>query len=51
MRPAARQAELFDPLEGVRDQILGLDVDQTTPLDALSLLARWQRELRGQSPG
>ena len=47
VRPAARQAELFDPLEGVRDQILGLDLDKTTPLDALTLLARWQRELRG----
>ena len=47
----ARQAELFEPLDGIRSELLGLDVARTTPLDALTLLARWQQELRGQSKG
>ena len=45
---SARQAELFDPLDGIRGEILGRDVARTTPLEALTLLARWQKELRGK---
>jgi DNA mismatch repair protein MutS len=47
----ARQAELFDPLDGIRGEILGRDVARTTPLEALTLLARWQKELRGEKSG
>jgi DNA mismatch repair protein MutS len=47
--PAARQAELFEPLDGIRGELLGLDLNRTTPLDALTLLARWRQELRGES--
>jgi DNA mismatch repair protein MutS len=49
--PAARQAELFDPLEAIRGEILGLEVARTTPLEALTHLERWQRELREEEPG
>jgi len=49
--PDARQGELFDPLDGIHGELLGLDLDRTTPLDALALLARWQRELRGKGKG
>jgi DNA mismatch repair protein MutS len=45
---ATRQGELFDPLDGVRGELARLDLNRTTPLDALTLLARWQRELRRQ---
>jgi DNA mismatch repair protein MutS len=47
--PAARQAELFEPLDGIRGELLGLDLNRTTPLDALTLLARWRQELQGES--
>ncbi len=42
----ARQAELFDPLDGIRGELAGLDLNRTTPLGALTLLARWQKQLR-----
>jgi hypothetical protein len=47
----ARQAELFDALDGIRGEILGHDIARTTPLDALTLLARWQQELREEKSG
>ncbi len=43
---APRQAELFDPLDGIRGEILALDLDRTTPLEALKLLSRWRQELQ-----
>jgi DNA mismatch repair protein MutS len=48
---SARQAELFDPLDGIRGEILRRDLARTTPLEALTLLARWQEELRGGKGG
>jgi DNA mismatch repair protein MutS len=47
----ARQAELFDALDGIRGEILGHDIARTTPLEALTLLARWQQELREEKSG
>ncbi len=37
-----RQPLLFSPLEVLRDELLGLDLTRTTPLEALNRLARWQ---------
>ncbi len=45
-----RQGALFSPHELVGRAVAALDVDATTPLDALRLLARWQRELRRDQP-
>ena len=42
-----RQGALFSSHELVGRAVAALDVDATTPLDALRLLARWQCELRG----
>ena len=44
--PAYRQGGLFSAHELVGRAVAALDVDATTPLAALQLLARWQRELR-----
>jgi DNA mismatch repair protein MutS len=45
------QAQLFLPEEIVARQIEGLQVDLMTPMEALTLLARLQRELReGKAP-
>ena len=41
-----RQADLFSAHELVGRAVAAVDVDATTPLAALELLARWQRELR-----
>ena len=41
-----RQPGLFSPHEMVGRAVAALDVEATTPLAALQLLARWQRELR-----
>ena len=41
-----RQADLFSAHELVGRAVAAVDVDATTPLQALELLARWQRELR-----
>jgi DNA mismatch repair protein MutS len=46
-----RQGELFDPLDGIRGELLGLDLDRTTPLDALGILARLKRELGAEGQG
>ena len=48
--PAFRQGALFSAHELVGRAVAALDVDATTPLDALQLLARWQRELRADQP-
>ena len=49
-RPAApaayRQGDLFSAHELVGRAVAAVDVDATTPLAALELLVRWQRELR-----
>lgn len=43
---AGLQLMLFEPPEHpVLEQIRKLDVDRTTPLDAMQILLRWQREL------
>jgi DNA mismatch repair protein MutS len=41
-----RQADLFSSHELVGREVAAVDVDATTPLEALELLARWQRALR-----
>ena len=41
-----RQVDLFSAHELVGREVAAVDVDATTPLEALELLARWQRELR-----
>ena len=43
---AYRQGALFSPHELVGRAVAAVDVEATTPLAALQLLARWQRELR-----
>ena len=48
--PGYRQGALFSPHELVGRAVAALDVDATTPLDALQHLARWRRELRGEEP-
>jgi DNA mismatch repair protein MutS len=39
------QANLFDPGELLAREIRSVKVDETTPLEALELIARWQKEL------
>ena len=41
-----RQGDLFSGHELVGRAVAAVDVDATTPLEALELLVRWQRELR-----
>ena len=41
-----RQVDLFSAHELVGREVAAVDVDATTPLEALELLVRWQRELR-----
>ena len=41
-----RQADLFSSHELVGREVAAVNVDATTPLEALELLVRWQRELR-----
>ena len=48
--PGFRQGDLFSPHELVGRAVAALDVDATTPLAALQLLAQWQRELRRDGP-
>lgn len=43
--PPASRPWLFSPEEVFRDEILSIDVAQTTPLEALNRIARWQNEL------
>lgn len=38
------QFDLFSREELVQSELKGLDLDKTTPLDALNLLARWKKE-------
>ncbi len=46
-QPVARQLPLFAaPENPLRDEIRGLDIDGTTPLAALNLLAAWHARLR-----
>ena len=47
---AYRQGDLFSAYELVGRAVAALDVDATTPLAALELLARWQRDLRPSEP-
>jgi DNA mismatch repair protein MutS len=42
---AVEQGSLFTPGELLEKEILGLDLNSTTPLEALNLLSRWQKEL------
>jgi hypothetical protein len=41
------QAQLFSSEELVIQEILALHPDKTTPLDALTALTRWKKELSG----
>ncbi len=45
-----RQQDLFSAYELVGRAVAAVDVEATTPLQALELLARWQGELRGSGP-
>jgi DNA mismatch repair protein MutS len=45
-KAAVIQPELFSPMEVVQEEILALDVASTPPLEALNVVARWQRQLR-----
>jgi DNA mismatch repair protein MutS len=50
-RPAPRQEQLFSPEETVARQIEGLRIELMTPMEALTMLARLQKELaRGKAP-
>jgi DNA mismatch repair protein MutS len=44
-KPAVIQAQLFSSEELVLQEILALHPDKTTPLDALTAIARWKKEL------
>jgi DNA mismatch repair protein MutS len=46
-----RQGFLFAPEEIIAGELRRADLDRMTPLEALKLLARWQRELRDAPPG
>ena len=45
-----RQQDLFSAYETVGRAVAAVEVEATTPLQALELLARWQRELRESEP-
>ncbi len=42
------QSSLFAPHDLVCDEILSLDVDATTPIEALTHIERWKKQLRGE---
>ncbi len=42
----SRQGGLFSPTELICDEILNLDLENTTPLDALNRIQEWKRQLR-----
>ncbi len=42
-----KQSQLFTQADMLLDEILGVDVNRLTPLEALELLARWQETLKG----
>jgi DNA mismatch repair protein MutS len=49
--PTDRQEQLFSPEEMIARQISGLQIDLMTPMEALTFLARLQRELsNGKAP-
>jgi DNA mismatch repair protein MutS len=37
--------ELFDPMEMTRSELLSLDLNKLTPLEALNLLSKWKNDL------
>jgi DNA mismatch repair protein MutS len=41
-----RQPQLFSPNDIVLEELLNLDIDRITPLEALQFLAKWQENLR-----
>ena len=45
-----RQRDLFSAYEMVGRAVAAVDVEATTPLQALELVARWQGDLRGSEP-
>jgi DNA mismatch repair protein MutS len=44
-RGGGRQTSLFEPAELIERELRSVDVNETTPLAALELIARWQRQL------
>jgi DNA mismatch repair protein MutS len=50
-RSASAQAQLFSPEELVLQEILALHPDTTTPLEALTAIARWKKELSRNGDG
>jgi DNA mismatch repair protein MutS len=51
VKPPVIQAQLFSSEELVIQEILALHPDTTTPLDALTAIARWKKELSGNGDG
>jgi hypothetical protein len=52
--PTARadeQSQLFSQTDMLVDEILGVDVNRLTPLEALELLARWQDAFKDSQRG
>jgi DNA mismatch repair protein MutS len=49
--PAVRQGRLFSPEELIVQEILGMAPERTTPLEALSAIARWKSELEKEKQG
>ncbi|MFP3959551.1 MAG: DNA mismatch repair protein MutS [Spirochaetaceae bacterium] len=47
----SRQSTLFDPAELVEREVRSVNVERTTPLEALELIARWQKELAARDEG
>lgn len=43
------QVSLFSPRDMVQEEILNFRINQTTPLEALNIIARWQKELEKDS--
>jgi hypothetical protein len=41
----SQPGNLFDPLELTRSELLSLNLNEITPLDALNLLSKWKNDL------
>jgi DNA mismatch repair protein MutS len=49
--PTRAQQELFAPQDLVVHEIRGMRLDETTPIDALTTIARWKKALAGGEAG
>jgi DNA mismatch repair protein MutS len=50
-KPAVKQAQLFSSEELVLQEILAMHPDKTTPMDALTAIVRWKKELSRDGEG